>query len=177
MTTGGIPGLRGGDHIGITVPDLAQAHEFLVDVLGCQHIYSLPEMRHDDDWMLAHLNVDPRRVVTEIRFYRCGNGLNFEVFEYQTHEGQREVPRNSDLGGHHVAFYVDDMDAAVEYLRARGVRLLAGPVASGNASAGQRWQYFLSPWGMQFELVSYPGGKAYEADAPVKLWHPARPAE
>lgn len=35
MTTGGIPGLRGGDHVGITVPDLAQAHEFLVDVLGC----------------------------------------------------------------------------------------------------------------------------------------------
>ena len=138
---------------------------------------ALPQMRHDDDWMLAHLNVEPRRVVTEIRFYRCGNGLNFEVFEYQAHEGQREVPRNSDLGGHHVAFYVDDMDAAVEYLRARGVRLLAGPVASGNASAGQRWQYFLSPWGMQFELVSYPGGKAYEADATVKLWHPARPAE
>src|ERR1700735_822660 len=177
MATGVMPGLRDGDHVGITVPDLAEAHEFLVDVLGCRYVYSLPAMRHDDDWMLAHLNVDPRRVVTEIRFYRCGNGLNFEVFEYQAHEGQREVPRNSAPCGHHVASYVDDMDAAVEYLRARGVRLLAGPVASGNASAGQRWQYFLSPWGMQFELVSYPAGKAYEADATVKLWHPARPAE
>jgi glyoxylase I family protein len=30
---------------------------------------------------------------------------------------------------------------------------------------------------MQFELVSYPGGKAYEKDAAVKLWHPARPVE
>jgi glyoxylase I family protein len=30
---------------------------------------------------------------------------------------------------------------------------------------------------MQFELVSYPAGKAYEADAPVRLWHPARPAQ
>ena len=29
MAGGGIPGLRGGDHVGITVPDLAQAHEFL----------------------------------------------------------------------------------------------------------------------------------------------------
>ncbi len=27
----GIPGLRGGDHIGITVPDMGQAHEFLVE--------------------------------------------------------------------------------------------------------------------------------------------------
>jgi glyoxylase I family protein len=28
---------------------------------------------------------------------------------------------------------------------------------------------------MQFELVSYPQGKAYEKDAPVLLWHPAHP--
>jgi glyoxylase I family protein len=76
-----------------------------------------------------------------------------------------------------VALYVDDMDAAVAYLRGKGVRLLAGPVASRNASAGQRWQYFLSPWGMQFELVSFPDGKAYEKDAAVKLWHPGHPAQ
>jgi catechol 2,3-dioxygenase-like lactoylglutathione lyase family enzyme len=174
---GGIPGMRGADHIGITVPDMAQAHEFLVGVLGAEFVYGLPAMRHDDDWMRAHLDVDPRRVVNEIRFYRCGFGLNLEVFEYAPHEGQRERPRNSDLGGHHVALYVDDMDAAVGYLRARGVRLLEGPVASANASAGQRWQYFLAPWGMQFELVSYPGGKAYEAEARVKLWHPGHPGE
>ena len=172
----GIPGLRGGDHIGFTVPDMEQAHEFLVGVLGCEHVYSLPEMRHDDDWMAEHLNVDPRAVVREIRFYRCGFGLNFEVFEYESHDGQRAQPRNSDLGGHHVAFYVDDMDAAAQYLRGKGVRVLAGPVASRNASAGQRWVYFLAPWGMQFELVSYPGGKAYERDAGVLLWHPGNPA-
>jgi glyoxylase I family protein len=173
----GIPGLRGGDHIGITVRDIEQAHEFLTAVLGCDFVYELPEMRHADDWMREHLNVDPRRVVRGIRFYRCGFGLNFEVFEYEPHAGQRDVPRNSDLGGHHIALYVDDMDAAVDYLRERGVRVLAGPVASRNASRGQRWVYFLAPWGMQFELVSYPGGKAYEGSAPVRLWHPARPAD
>src|SRR5215471_7674745 len=176
----GIPGLRGGDHVGFTVPDMGQAHEFLTGVLGCEHVYSLPEMRHDDDWMARHLNVDPRAVVREIRFYRCGSGLNLEVFEYEPRPGQRDVPRNSDLGGHHLALYVDDMDAAVAYLRERGVRVLAGPAASRNASAGQRWVYFLAPWGMQFELVSYPGGKAYEKDAPengkrVRLWHTAYP--
>jgi glyoxylase I family protein len=168
---------------------MAQAHEFLTDVLGCEFVYALPAMRHDDDdWMREHLNVDPRRAVREIRFYRCGFGLNFEVFEYEPHGDQRPEPRNSDLGGHHIALYVDDLDEAVSYLRAKGVRLLAGPVASKNASAGQRWQYFLSPWGMQFELVSYPDGKAYEKDARegrpgaggrgrTILWHPGKPAE
>ena len=43
--------------------------------------------------------------------------------------------------------------------------MLGEPTASRSASAGQRWVYFLSPWGMQFELVSFPDGKAYERDA------------
>ena len=127
----GIPGLRGGDHVGITVPDMEQAHAFFVDVLGFDYVYSLPEMRHDDDWMLDHLNVEARAVVREIRFYRCRFGLNFEVFEYEPRPDQRPQPRNNDLGGHHIAFYVDDMNAAVAYLRAKGVRLLAtGPASS-----------------------------------------------
>ena len=55
--------------------------------------------------------------------------------------------------------------------------ILGEPTFSKNASEGQRWVYFLSPWGMQFELVSFSDGKAYERNAPVKLWNPARPAE
>ncbi|WP_378144030.1 VOC family protein [Cnuibacter sp. UC19_7] len=172
-----LPGLRGAEHIGFTVPDMEEAHRFLVEVLGCEYVYTLPEMRRDDDFMWEQLNVHPRSVVKEIRFFRCGFGPNFEVFEYEAADGQRPEPRNSDLGGHHVALYVDDLDAAVEHLRAAGVRVLGEPVASRNASAGQRWVYFLSPWGMQFELVSYPDGKAYEAQSDVILWHPARPSE
>ena len=66
-------------------------------------------------------------------------------------------PRNSDVGGHHVALYVDDLDAAVAYLREQGVRVLGEPTASRGAHEGQRWVYFLAPWGMQFELVQLPG--------------------
>ncbi|MGD8169459.1 VOC family protein [Herbiconiux sp. P16] len=174
-----LPGLRGAEHIGFTVPDLDEAHRFFVDVIGCDYVYTLPAMRRDDgdDWMREHLNVDPRTVVNEIRFYRCGFGPNFEVFEYAPTPSQKPQPLNSDIGGHHIAFYVDDLDAAVDYLRAAGIRVLGDPTASRNASEGQRWVYFLSPWGMQFELVNYPSGKAYEPDSSVVLWHPARPAE
>jgi catechol 2,3-dioxygenase-like lactoylglutathione lyase family enzyme len=173
-----LPGLRGTDHIGFTVPDLDEADRFFTQVLGCTRVYSLgPFVHEDDDWMTEHLGVDARTVMRRLHFYRCGNGSNFEVFSYEAADGQRPQPRNSDLGGHHLAFYVDDLDEAVAYLRGAGIRVMGEPTASSSASAGQRWIYFLSPWGMQFELVSYPDGKAYETDAPVLLWHPARPGE
>ncbi len=58
-----------------------------------------------------------------------------------------------------MSLYVEDLDAAVAFLRGHGVEVLGEPTASIGASEGQRWVYFLSPWGMQFELVSYPDGK------------------
>lgn len=173
----GLPGMRGIDHIGITVPDLDQAERFLVDVIGGVHIYTLGAKQADDDWMQTQLGVHPRTVIREIRFYRLGDGSNIETFLYDSADGQAPQPRNSDIGGHHLALYVDDMDAAVAHLRAHDIEIMGEPVASAGAALGQRWLYFLSPWGMQFELVSYPGGKAYEAEAPVRLWSPKAPAE
>ena len=174
----GIPGLRGTEHIGFTVPDLDQAERFLVDVIGCTLVYSLGPFAHEhDDWMLRHMGVHPRTVMRELRFFRCGHGPNFEVFQFEPADGAAPQPRNSDVGGHHLAFYVDDFDLALDHLRAHDVEVLAEPTASSSWSTGQRWVYFRSPWGMQFELVSYPHGKAYEKEAAVKLWHPARPSE
>jgi glyoxylase I family protein len=161
-TRTGIPGLTGVDHIGFTVPDLAQARTFLVDVLGCEYLYSLGPYRHDDDWMAEHLRVHPRAVMQQLHFFRCGTQAIFEVFQYSAPDQRSEPPRNSDIGGHHVALYVDDLDAAVAYLRIHGVTVCGEPTVSSGPSAGQRWVYFLAPWGMQFELVSYPGGKAFD---------------
>ncbi|HEX3589145.1 MAG TPA: VOC family protein [Pseudonocardiaceae bacterium] len=158
----GVPGLTRVDHIGVTVPDLEEASKFFLDVLGCEYMYSLGPFVHDDDWMTEHLNVHPRAVMRQLHFFRCGGQAIFEVFEYEAPDQDTTPPRNSDIGGHHVAFYVDDLDAAVEYLREKGVQLLGEPTASSGPSQGQRWVYFLSPWGMQFEFVSYPDGKAFD---------------
>lgn len=174
MTTG-IPGLRGTEHIGFTVPDLEEATRFFVDVIGCELIYALGPFARDDNWMQEHLNVHPRTIMRKLRFFRCKTGPNFEIFEYEPFESAAQQPKNSDIGGHHLAFYVDDFDVALEYLKGNGVEVLGEPMFSQNASEGQRWVYFLSPWGMQFELVSFPNGKSYEKDAPIKLWHPVYP--
>ncbi len=47
-------------------------------------------------------------------------------------------------------------------------------VGEGPA-AGQTIIYFRAPWGLQFELISYPDGMAYEKTAPGKLWSPKDP--
>src|SRR5689334_1923999 len=112
-----LPGLVGTDHIGFTVPDLEEAHDFFTRIVGCTHVYTLGPFEHADDWMQEHLNVHPRTVMRELRFYRCGTGANFEVFQYEAADGQGAQPRNSDIGGHHLAFYVHDIDSAVAYLR------------------------------------------------------------
>lgn len=158
-----LPGLRRLDHVGITVPDLAEATRFLVDVLGLEYLYPLGPFRDDEgSWMQDHLNVHPRATIPQNRFFRLGGQNVLEVFEY-TAPGQRtEVPRNSDIGGHHIALYVDDLDAAVAHLRAAAVTVLGEPTASRGPHEGQRWVYFLAPWGLQMELVSYPGGKAWD---------------
>ena len=177
--TKGLPGLRGTDHIGFTVPDLDQAVDFFVNVLGCEPFYDLGPFKFDDDWMAEHLDVHPRAVMERLKFLRCKNGSNFEIFEYSSPGQNRRQPKNSDVGGHHLAFYVDDMDAAVTYLRAQqGVRILGTPtVRDAGPSAGQTWLYFQTPWGMQLELVCYPDGKGYEKDTDRRLWHPANPAD
>lgn len=172
-----IPGLRGLDHVGFTVPDIEEATEFFTEVLGCDLIYSLGPFLSEDDWMARQLNVHPNAVIVQNRHFRCGHGSNFEIFHYETPDGQQPQPKNSDIGGHHLAFYVDDLDAAIEYLKSKGVKVLGEPVASKGPASGQRWIYFLSPWGMQMELLSHPHGKKYERDAKVKLWTPRFPAD
>ena len=177
QTRRGLPGLSGTDHIGFTVPNLDEAVDFFVNVLGCEPFYDLGPFRDDDgNWMETHLNVHPRTVMSRLKFLRCGHGSNFEIFEYEAPDQVLSQPRNSDIGGHHLAFYVSDMNVAVRYLEERGVRILGAPtVRTAGPNAGQTWVYFLTPWGMQLELVSFPEGKGYEKTTSSRLWHPAHP--
>lgn len=173
----GIPGLRGTEHVGFTVPDLEEATSFFVDVIGCEYVFEIGPFKADGDWMAKHLNVHPQTVMRKLRFFRCKHGPNFEVFQYEAPDQDTKLPKNSDMGGYHLAFYVDDFDAAVAYLKSKGVRLFGSPtVRTEGPNAGQTWIYFQAPWGMQFELVSFPNGKGYEKMTPLRLWHPAKPA-
>jgi catechol 2,3-dioxygenase-like lactoylglutathione lyase family enzyme len=174
----GLPGLRGHDHTGITVPDIKQATDFFVNVLGCKQAMSFgPFADEKTDFMQQLVNVNPRAVIDQITLLRCGYGSNIELFQYTSPDQKNMTPKNSDIGGYHIAFYVDDIKAAKAYLDGKGVKTFFNlPVGEGPA-AGQSIFYFLAPWGLQLEAISYPNGMAYEKTSPVKLWSPKNPAQ
>lgn len=169
----GIPGIRGTEHIGINVPDLEEATRFFVDVLGAEIYYSLGPFKDEDSWMADNLDVHPRAEIPEIRTLRLKNSAHIELLSFIAPDQNKTMPKLSDYDGHHIAFYVDDMDAAVAYLKSKGIRVL-GPVKDGigpESGEGSTFVLFKSPWGATFELVSFPNGRAYEKDY-EPMWVP-----
>ena len=72
-------------------------------------------------------------------------------------KGQARRRRATATWATRVAFYVEDVNAAVLYLKARGITVQGEPTTmQSGPSKGLTWIYFLSRWGMQLELVSYP---------------------
>jgi len=174
-----LPGVRGVNHIGLTVPDLAQAETFFTEVLGCEKATSFGPFRDDQgSFMQDLLAVDPRAVVNTISLLRCGFGSNIELFDYDAPDQKVVQPKNSDIGGYHIAFYVDDIDAAAAYLHDKGIKTLMGPLpVTEGPAAGQSIIYFYAPWGLQFEAISFPEGMAYEAGGGPFLWSNTEPAK
>jgi catechol 2,3-dioxygenase-like lactoylglutathione lyase family enzyme len=164
-----VPGLLGIDHVGITVPDVADAVAWFEDVLGC----SSPLAFGPFSGVGAILDVHPDAVVQHIQHVRCGDGPSVELFQYTSPDQDTTFRRNSDIGGKHIAFYVRHIDKAVAYMQSKGVEKFFGPLpVTEGPAAGQSINYFRAPFGTYVELISYPHGMAYEATADPPLWDP-----
>ena len=103
----------------VTAPDIKQAADFFVNVLGCKEAMSFGPFA-DDKGTFMHdlLNVDPKAVIHQITLVRCGYGSNIELFQYSSPDQKNMTPKNSDIGGYHIAFYVDDVKAAISTAKA-----------------------------------------------------------
>ena len=167
-------GLVGMDHVGITVPDIDAAVAWFEDVMGCVAPLTFgPFADPTGTFMQDLLDVDPRAVVQQITMVRCGRSANIELFRYTAPDQRTTFPKNSDFAGHHIAFYVTDIDAAVAYMVSKGAQKFLGPVPlTDGPAAGQTINYFRTPFGTYLELISYPQGEAYAATAPIPLWDP-----
>jgi catechol 2,3-dioxygenase-like lactoylglutathione lyase family enzyme len=175
----GIPGMRGHDHTGITVPDMKQALDFFVGVVGCEEAMHFGPISDEKGTLMTDLvGVDAKAKIDQVTMVRCGYGSNIELFQYEAPDQRDLKAKNSDIGGFHIALYVDDVAAAKTYLDSKGIATRMGPVPmTEGANAGQTIMYFQAPWGLQLEAISYPTGMAYEKDSKVILWSPKDPGK
>lgn len=137
---GELPGLTGVARASYTVADLGAAVAFLTGTVGGQLVERLTDT--------AVVRVGPTPPV-----------------ELRSRAVPGDRPRNSDVGGHHLAFAVDDVAAASAHLATvPGVRLLGTPqvIDEGGPIDGVHWQYFTGPDGFQFELAFAPPGLPFE---------------
>ncbi|RZI96283.1 MAG: VOC family protein [Microbacterium sp.] len=154
------------DHLGLTVPDLEAAVAFYTNALGGRVAFRLGPFdsreltEGDGDWTAEHVVVPD--ALYDIAMMAFGDGPLIEFFEYKRPVGRQEAPRNNDIGGHHIAFEVADLDAALAQVVAHGGIAQAGPIVvpAGDDASGS-WpafsvNYVQDPWGNQLELVYYP---------------------
>jgi catechol 2,3-dioxygenase-like lactoylglutathione lyase family enzyme len=163
MSLTSLPGLLHVDHVALTVPDLDEAVRFYCDVMGAIELYrlgpfdarELPRTASGADWTLAHLNVAGARL--RFAMLALGKNLMLEVFRYeQPRDAVTQPRRNCDIGASHIALKVADLDAALAFLRSRGLDVMDGPIVIAEGPcAGLRVNYFLDPFGNQWELVEY----------------------
>ena len=134
-----VPGLLGIDHIGITVPDVDAAASLVRGRArrARTRSRSARSPTRSATSCTQLVDVDPRAVVEQIRMVRGGNGPGVELFQYTAPDQDQTFRKNSDWGGHHIAFYVRHIDKAVEYLQRKGAQKRLGPFAV-TAGPGRR---------------------------------------
>lgn len=138
-------------HVGLTVPDLAQAVRFLVEAFGCEELFRTPPAALDAAASRA-MNVNDGLLLEGIAMLR-GGGLLIELFAYADHSAEAP-PRNQVPGAAHIAFQAPDMAAALRRAELAGARACSGiNTARSPGFEGLRWVYLVSPWGQTFELV------------------------
>jgi catechol 2,3-dioxygenase-like lactoylglutathione lyase family enzyme len=139
------------EHVGIVVDDLAAATAFFVE-LGLK---PQGEMPVEGDWVDRVVGLEGIRVDTAMMEAPGGRG-GLELVKFHSPSvrgGDPDVPANT-LGLRHIAFAVDDIDAAVAKVRARGGELI-GEVE--NYEDIYRLCYVRGPEGIIVELAEKIG--------------------
>lgn len=164
----------GMQHIGFTVPDLDQAVDFFKTILGAVECLFTGPVDVDDEFMRRRLGVPGNTRIEDIMVLRVGTGTNLEIFKYSGDaDPDAALKRNSQPGGFHLAFQVDDCHAAADRLRAAGVEVLDGPTyVDAGAMEGLTWCYLKAPWGQFLEIVSMDGPLGAERAGQPAQWSP-----
>ncbi len=140
------------DHTGITVRDLDRALAFWRDTLGFKLTY---RARREGTYAAEVTGVPGATIEIAVLL---APGHKIELLHYTAPEGREAFrPRPCDLGAVHLAFDIDDLDAALAHLASAGWTAVGIPqVIAEGARAGTRLVYVRDPDGTTLELMQPP---------------------
>ncbi|HZU65300.1 MAG TPA: VOC family protein [Novosphingobium sp.] len=150
-------GVEGVHHIGISVPDLAKARAFYIDLLG--GVEEVAPLAWRDNPAIDAV-VGLKGSAADQFMVRLGN-THIEVFEYHA---PRSAPQEPDRGVHnfgytHFGVQVSDLKACYERLLAAGIRVHAEPAWDSitthpdGSKTGYAATYCRDPFGNVFEIM------------------------
>jgi catechol 2,3-dioxygenase-like lactoylglutathione lyase family enzyme len=153
----GALGIQGVHHIGISVPDIAKAREFYVDLLGA--VEEVAPMEWSGNPFIDEI-IGLKDSAAKQFICRLGN-THLEVFEYAQ---PRSDPQDPDKGVHnfgytHFAIQVDDLRACYDRLVAAGIRVHAPPAfaaiktGADGRKTGYAATYCRDYFGNVFEIM------------------------
>lgn len=142
-------------HTGLTVSNLGRSLAFYRDLLGLELVTqwdsAQPYLRTVVGFPDAELRIALLRVP---RTHNGVSGHHVELLEYLTPRGVRGDARTFNPGNAHIAFAVEDLDAAYAELSAKGVRFKSAPVEiTHGRNKGAKAVYLLDPDDITLELV------------------------
>lgn len=155
--------LKGVSHIGLGVRDLDRSIRFYRDILGLEVVHT---MDYDEVPQILRHPDDLRR---KAAYFRVGEGEAATVLVIGTiNEADRTTPLLLDeLGVHHFAFWVDDIELLARRLADAGIETLLEPVEVSSyaldlapASKGSKgpWKtmFFRDPDGIMLQADQRP---------------------
>jgi len=142
-------------HVGIPVSDLERSLAWYKDVLG---IVSANITGEGSGEMLEQMLEVPGADL-KAAFVQVDANTQFELLQWKTPASEPFTQRNCDIGAVHICFEVEDIHAAYEQLKEKGVHINAAPAlldGTGGDLDGHWFCYFRDPDGVQLELMQLP---------------------
>ncbi len=152
------------DHVTVMVKDLDRSLEFYRDMLGLKVI---TWVTHDGPEISTMVGL-PNAKMREARMVAPQTGnIIIDLIEWVEPKGGKSVGDINDAATAHVAFGVEDIDAAYEDLSSKGVKFVSPPVLFPPSDGSWRALFFYDPDGFMLELIElkdYPSVFAGKLD-------------
>lgn len=171
----GIPTNMGFDHVGLIVPNVQKAADFLIEVFDAEVDWEVkrdPRPTFGERGWAEIFDVHPDSYMPHVMMLKCGEHpltQYIELFEWVSPD-QYVPPKGwhafSDQGNSYISFTVEDIDSVIGHIKKNvlpkwpGTRLIQDPPMTFPLRGEVCTSTFLvSPWGMWIELTCWSESK------------------